>query len=227
MSHGTRFALLCCGLCTTVAFAAPEAPRRLERVTAARLCTDDGRIDVAGAHTLRTASPGMRATVAGDASRVAELVFRYLGPSDGSAPLANGELRRQIGLKLRAKDSCNVVYVMWHVEPTSGIFASVKRNPGAATHEQCGAGGYTNLPNLGATQPRPLRVGEWHRLRAEIDGSVLRVTADGVPAWERPLPPQAFEFDGPAGVRSDNGDFEFELLLPAPAKGPEPRSCPH
>ncbi|MEA2752645.1 MAG: hypothetical protein QOI41_6788, partial [Myxococcales bacterium] len=69
---------------------------------------------------------GVRAVIAGDRSRAAELAFVYRGPSVSTAPLANGELRRQIGLKLRAQDTCNVVYVMWHVERSPGAFVSVR-----------------------------------------------------------------------------------------------------
>ena len=30
------------------------------------------------------------------------------------------DARRQVGLKLRARDGCNVVYVMWRIEPKAG-----------------------------------------------------------------------------------------------------------
>ena len=32
--------------------------------------------------------------------------------------------------KLRAEDACNLVYVMWRIEPQSRLVVSVKRNPG-------------------------------------------------------------------------------------------------
>src|ERR1700722_11927375 len=54
----------------------------------------------------------------------AELSFIYLGYAPKLVPLTSGEIRRQLGLKLRAQDTCNVVYVMWHIEPTSGIYVA-------------------------------------------------------------------------------------------------------
>src|SRR5262249_51790736 len=98
-------------------------------VGSSRLCVTSGRVSARDARTLSVESAGMRAVVARDSSRSAEIAFVYRGPSATTSPLASGELRRQIGLKLRAADTCNVVYVMWHVDPTPGVFVSVKHNP--------------------------------------------------------------------------------------------------
>ena len=141
-----------------------------------------------------------------------------------TAPLANGELRRQIGLKLRAMNTCNVVYVMWHVDPSPGVFVSVKRNLGASTHEQCGARGYDNIPPEESAKAAPLDRDRPHVLRADLEGSSLRVTADGVVVWRGHLPIEVFAIDGPAGIRSDNGTFDFELRVPGGARPPAP--CP-
>jgi hypothetical protein len=140
------------------------------------------------------------------------LVFAFLGPTRAEEPLASGELRRQIGVKLRARDTCNVVYVMWHIAPTSGVFVSVKSNPGMTEHTQCGDGGYINLPTPPGNPPVPLlSPGGRHTLEARIDGTRLHVVADGVPAWDGALPPEAFSFDGPVGLRSDNAEFDLEM----------------
>jgi hypothetical protein len=155
----------------------------------------------------------MRAVVAGASGASAEIAFTYHGPSSSVAPLADGELRRQVGLKLRAKDTCNVVYVMWRIEPTNGIFVSVKRNAGMRTHAECGARGYLNVKPSAVRPLPPIRPGEAHVLRADLDGARLRVTADGTPAWEGVLPPEALDIDGPVGVRSDNVTFEFDLRV--------------
>jgi hypothetical protein len=56
--------------------------------------------------------------------------------SGGVKPLASGELRRQIGLKLQAEDTCNLIYAIWHIEPDAMVAVSVKRNAGMHTHEQ-------------------------------------------------------------------------------------------
>ena len=182
-------------------------------VAGSELCVSAGRVNPLASH-LHVDSGGMRAVVAGDVSSAAELEFTYRGPSAETAPLASGELRRQIGLKLRAKDTCNVVYVMWHLEPTPGIAVSVKSNPGASTHQQCGDHGYINLRPTTSALVAPILRDEAHALRAEIQGDVLRVLADGVVVWAGALPPQAFAFDGPAGIRSDNGAFDFDIRVP-------------
>ena len=60
-----------------------------------------------------------------------------------------------------------------------------------------------------------------------MDHSLLSLWADGVLAWQGPLPPLAFTFDGPIGVRSDNVELEFQLFTdPAPANAALP-PCPN
>ena len=127
------------------------------------------------------------------------------------APLANGEVRRQLGLKLRAHDTCNVVYVMWHVEPTPGIYVSVKHNLGQSTHSECGDHGYTNLKPEVSAPVAALHEGEQHSLRAWIEGSRLIVSADGAVVWKGQLPSETWTFDGPVGLRSDNAIFDVRL----------------
>lgn len=172
----------------------------------------DGTTDA----SLRVDSGGMRAIVVGDTSPFAEVAFTYLGPSTQQTPLANGELRRQIGLKLRAKDTCNVVYVMWHVEPKQGLAVSVKHNAGESRHAECTDQGYINVQPKRSAPVRPIVAGERRSLRAEIDGNQLRVWADGRLVWTGPLPSEIFAFDGPPGIRSDNGLFDFELRVTGP-----------
>lgn len=190
----------------------------LEPVASQRLCITDGRLDRLDPTTLSVDVGRMRGFVAGDASRSAELAFSYPGPSRDEERLANGELRRQIGLKLRAKDTCNVVYVMWHIEPTSRIVVQVKSNPGASTHAQCGDAGYLAVHPAAGTAPPAIQPGEKHVLRADLDGDLLTVMADGMLAWQGRLPAEASVIDGPAGIRSDNGHFDFELRVPGGAR---------
>jgi hypothetical protein len=181
-------------------------------LTPTTLRVTSGRIESRGAGHVLVEVPGLRARSASERpARSAEVAFTYMGPTRETAPLASGELRRQIGLSLRAQDTCNVVYVMWHVEPDPGVAVSVKANPGQATHEACGASGYVNLPRSTTARAPAIRVGEPHRLRADLDGRALRVLADDVVAWEGALPDVAMRFDGPAGVRTDNGVFDLEL----------------
>ena len=140
----------------------------------------------------------------------AEIHFRYLGPTAATKPLASGEVRRQIGLKLRARDTCNVVYVMWHIEPDVRLVVAVKRNPGQGTHAECGTRGYVNLRPRRRAPVAAVRGGSSHTLRAVLQGETLTVWADGVLVWEGSVPPKLLDFDGPVGLRTDNAALELD-----------------
>jgi len=142
--------------------------------------------------------------VLGTSVQKAEIYFRYLGPSVTFEPLASGELRQQIGLKLKAQDTCNLLYVMWHMAPNQGLGISVKRNPGQATHAQCGANGYINLkPSKSSVLP-VLDAGEEHILRAEFADSFLTVYADKILVWAGSLGESVANLDRPVGRCTDN-----------------------
>ncbi|MBX3187072.1 MAG: hypothetical protein KF819_08660 [Labilithrix sp.] len=195
----------------------PSGSSELHAVPASNLCVTSGKVDARVDRGMHVDQGGMRGVVAGDASRSVELAFRYRGPSAEARALGGGELRRQIGLKLRARDSCNLVYVMWHLGDRPGVFVSVKHNAGASTHAECGPNGYLAVePRASAPAPE-VTPGDSHVLRADLDGLRLRVSADGEVVWTGELPAEALEADGPAGVRSDNGAFDFELRTAAPA----------
>jgi len=163
-------------------------------------------------------SPSMRAEATMPTSDQAELRFLYLGPTTEVAPLASGELRRQVGLKLRAQDTCNVLYVMWHIEPDQRLAVSVKRNPGKSLHSQCGDRGYTNLQPRTARPLPSLEVGSTHALRAAMREDRLVVFIDQQWVWEGPLSEQALSLHGPVGLRSDNVRFDFELFIAEPLR---------
>ena len=187
---------------------------RLYPINPSAFCTTAGAVTPVGLEALKVDTAGMRGVVARDASRSVELAFVFRGKSKEAAPLANGEMRQQIGVKLRAKDTCNIVYVMWQVAPVTRVAVAVKSNPGLATHAQCGDRGYINLkPTVEVGVPQ-IRLDEPHSLRADLDGDTLLVHADGINVWTGKLPAQAFAFDGPVGMRSDNGEFDFQLRVP-------------
>jgi hypothetical protein len=168
---------------------------------------------ISGDPELRLRDPTIRATVGTAPRSGIEAKLTYLGPSAVSVPLASGELRRQFGLKLRSKDGCNVVYAMWHIEPGAGIHVSVKSNPDAGSSD-CGDRGYDNVTASWARSDLPpLAVNQKRTLTARIVGSELQVDVDGAAAWRGTLPPQAFAFDGPVGLRSDNGQFNVGLRV--------------
>jgi len=186
--------------------------KELERVPRDALCVTNGEIGVLANDRLTVESPSSRAVLRNMGGNAAEIRFRYLGPTQSSKPLASGEMRRQIGIKLNAQDTCNLLYVMWHIEPDSRIAVSVKRNPGMRTHEQCGAHGYVNVKATVHTQAQKVTPGSSHVLRADLEGDELTVTADGVAVWRGALGRQLDGLSGPVGLRTDNAHFEFEFL---------------
>ena len=160
-----------------------------------------------------TGAPGLRASFGDRPSDDAEIRFVYRGPSPTLQPLASGELRRQIGLRLRARDTCNLVYVMWHIEPAPKIEVSVKTNPGQSTHAQCHDHGYAFVSPTWSGGSEAIRAGDSHSLRAAIHGQELRISIDGRPRWTGILPASALALAGPAGIRSDNASFAFTFAV--------------
>src|SRR6266700_3617256 len=75
----------------------------LHAVPHEELCVTKGAI-AGGA----IAEPTVRAFARGTSGDAAQISFKYGGESEGARALESGELRRQVGLKLRAADSCNV-----------------------------------------------------------------------------------------------------------------------
>ena len=87
-------------------------PGELDRVPLDGLCVTNGVISTLSSGRLAIDSPSSRAVARNIGYQSAEIRFRYLGPSNETKPLASGELRRQIGLKLRAEDACNLLYAI-------------------------------------------------------------------------------------------------------------------
>jgi hypothetical protein len=190
--------------------ASPGAPVTLHAVAHEELCVTKGAIANA-----TITQPTVRAFARGTSGDAAQISFKYTGDSEGERALESGELRRQVGLKLRAADSCNVVYVMWRISPKPGLAVQVKSNPGMHRHEECGANGYTKVkPTTKAVVPA-LEVGSSHVLRAEIRGDELTAWVDGEVAWQGRLPDEARALSGPVGLRTDNVKIEA-LALQAP-----------
>lgn len=173
----------------------------------------DGRIEKAGDH-LMVSTKEMRATLKFPTPQNVTVKFTFLGPTKQVSHLGDGEVRSQFGIKLRAQDTCNIVYVMWHFSPNQKIAVSVKRNPGKRTHEDCLDHGYINniKPRISALPPS-VHADEPHTLSAIMSGSNLTVKADDGVVWEGDLGPVSLEFDGPVGLRSDNAHVVFDFLV--------------
>ncbi|MGE5183577.1 MAG: hypothetical protein ACM31C_16005 [Acidobacteriota bacterium] len=192
-----------CGSSRITAVSAGPAGHELHPVAHATLCVTKGAIANAS-----IAEPTVRAFALGTSGDAAQLAFTYSGESRAYRALESGELRKQVGLKLRAQDSCNVVYVMWRIAPKPGLAVQVKYNPGKARHEECGTEGYIKVkPSSHAAIPE-LSVGTSHTLRAEIHGDELRAWIDGALVWQGTLPEEARQIAGPAGLRTDNVSLE-------------------
>lgn len=190
-----------------------ESPRiKLSPVAKAALCATKGEARIGERVTQPTARAFARDT-SGDA---AALTFVYRGATEHERALASGDDRRQLGLKLRAANGCNLVYVMWRLDPRPQLDISVKYNPGMTTHENCGASGYKKVTRAEHGSVPRLVIGERHTLRAEIDGDELTVWIDERPAWRGTLPGQARRLSGPAGLRSDNLAFDLVAFSAAP-----------
>lgn len=190
----------------------PTAPRtdRFRPLHRADLDVTSGALDGAGEGMLRVTGPRVRAVAERGRARAARLRFRWHGDSAEVTPLASGSTRSQVALKLRAKDGNNLVYVVWRVHPEQRIVVSVKHNPdrkGGKTVPR----GYENIAPEEAADPPPVKTGEIHQLTAQLEGRRLTVTADDRVVWRGTLPPEVLTFDGPAGLRTDNGRFDLWL----------------
>ena len=160
--------------------------------------------------------PEMRAVAKGTDGEAAALTFKFQGETETTKALASGEMRHQIGLKLRAQNGCNLIYVMWRLEPKPMVYVQTKINPGAADHKQCGTAGYAKVKPAEQKAPPELVVGDSHTLRAEIGANEeLRVFIDDKLHWRGTLPADAKTLKGPAGIRSDNLAFDLTAFAAA------------
>ncbi len=184
--------------------AAPERTVKLVPITDT-LCVTKGAAKV-GATVIE---PTMRAVALGSHGDGAALELVYRGDTEATRELASGAARRQVGLKLRAQNSCNVVYVMWRLDPKPMLEVSIKLNPGKAMHAECGAEGYTKVKPTKSWPVPVLVAGDKHVLRAVINGDDLTAWIDEKVAWRGTLPASARTLIGPAGIRSDNLSFEL------------------
>jgi hypothetical protein len=199
--------------------AVEPAPTTLAPIDRAALTVTSGAVSGDADGALEIREPTVRAVANGHGGTDVEVALIYQGPTAETVPLASGEARRQIGLKLRAQDTCNVVYVMWHIEPTTGIHVAVKSNPGMNTDTECGDSGYDTLAPTWWREVAAISAGIPRTLRATIEGDFVVVMVDGEPVWTARLPPAALVLEGPVGLRSDNGDFDLVLRAPAYAQG--------
>lgn len=154
--------------------------------------------EVSGFPTFTIDSPKVRTTIPHTEGTHATLVYTVEGNSSIQEPLQSGEMRHQIGLKLLAQNSCNVVYVMRH---EASINISVKLNPLDTLSQECQDRGYFNIPST----PSALIGNYQHTLEAYIDMHTLIITViDDGRVITAQLPPNTAVLRGNIGFRSDN-----------------------
>lgn len=217
MKHVALIALV--AACGGTLEAAPERTVKLVPITDT-LCVTKGSAKLGATVT----EPTMRAIALGTRGDGASLELVYRGDTESTRALASGAARRQVGLKLRAQNSCNVVYVMWRLDPKPMLEVSVKVNPGKVTHADCGAEGYTKVQPTKSWPVPVLTTGDRHVLRAAISGDDLTAWIDETVAWRGTLPASARALLGPAGIRSDNLAFDLVAFAAPEAKDP-PTEC--
>jgi hypothetical protein len=193
--------------------AADQAIEPVRVIAAAELDVTKGVVRQTGAG-LRIDDPTVRAVAQGAHGDEAELSFVYAGPTARTAALASGAQRRQVGLKLRAADGCNLVYVMWRLD--EGVVVSIKRNPGDRTHADCGAGGYRTVRAQRQVRVAAPTVGTSYRLQASIVDGELIARLDDREVWRGRLGSMSRGLHGPPGLRTDNvalDQVEFRASL--------------
>jgi hypothetical protein len=188
----------------------PAGGRALVPVAADAMCVTLGETRALGGGRFAVEGPKVRGYGVRTVGRAAELRFVYRGPSKEVSRLGSGKVFHQLGLKLEAQDGCNVLYVMWRLEPATGVEVLVKKNPGQSVHAECGNHGYRKVKPSVARPVPALAPGSAHRLAAELTGSRLVARVDGEPVVEADV--GALGFSGPAGFRTDNVEAELELL---------------
>jgi hypothetical protein len=195
---------------------AAPADKPLVAIKHDALCVTKGAAAIGG----KVTEPTVRAVARGTSGDAAAMTFTFRGDSDKVRALASGQERRQLGLKLRAQNGCNLVYVMWRLDPKPKLDISIKYNPGKSTHKQCGADGYTKIKPTKSAPVPDLAAGGTHTLRAEIAGDELVAWIDDKLAWRGILPETARSLAGPAGLRSDNLAFDL-VSFSAPVGDPK------
>ena len=205
--------LLVLAACSSRAPAAPTV--KVETVALDRMCVTHGVMK-----GTQVADPTFRAVSTISGGDAAQLTFKMHDWPVETRALRSGEIRHQLGVKLRAADGCNLVYVMWRLDPPRpSLEVQVKRNPGAHTNGECGTHGYVRVhPDLRGKIPYA-SPGEQHTLQAELHGEDLTAWVDGKLAWHGTLPGDVKSLEGPAGVRSDNLAYEVVEFAAQPGHG--------
>ena len=188
----------------------PLQAQSMNAVDATQVCVTNGEIAKHGGGSFMIEGPSSRAVVKSSNDDFAAIEFEYLGPTSKDAALASGRIVRQLGVKLHARDSCNVIYVMWNTDPEVGVQISTKINPTKSTHAQCGVKGYKLIYESKPGEISAIRVGERRRLEASLNDRKLTVKIDDKDVWHGDIGADAVKSSGYSGIRTDNVRVRFK-----------------
>ncbi len=191
--------------------------RSLLLIPVEALRVTEGALQRRDAYAATVTTPTLRAETNAVNPAVATLDFTYLGSIATSARTGPGDGTRQIGLELRAANSCNAVSVMWRLDPAHEIEVVLYSNPGVTRSSDCTEAGRRHVlaPSKPPAPLPPLYPGERHVLRARIVADELYVQVDGVLAWAGTLPDAARQLNGVTAVRVDNVQAHFRVSAAA------------
>jgi hypothetical protein len=199
------------------------------------LLDGSGHVVVSG--TMRADLVGT--TKALDEEQDADVTLVFNGNHDVST-LGSGTTARQAGLKLKERDPCNLIYVMYNINPflpdsdhagNDELSVKVKRNDGGSTSADCpGASGYhvvksfkianalqnyAGTVHLNVSVRPPLADGVYNLILSAWvnDTKILNAVAvdlDSLPAAQQP------DWGGVVGLRTDNVNVDYGFVTPAP-----------
>ncbi len=176
--------------------------------------------------------PKVRGTEKTDPHYSARLQFRFNGKTSEEEPLKSGQIPEQFGFKLRAKNSCNVLYVMWRFRESTQngpeqVVVSHKRNPGLSHNwswwifNGCSTRGYTVYRKAEQSEEdygfptaldRKIHLLEADLFYVEGLGYPIVVHADDLMVASTVIPTDSLMgLNGPVGIRSDNAVLDFNL----------------
>jgi hypothetical protein len=196
--------------------AAPLAAGKVEPVSPGALDVTSGKVKPLRSGLLQIDHNSVRAVQMGRWARNGKIRFESRGQTAELKPFKSGIVKEQIGLKLRAMDGCNLVYVMWTLHPKEEITVRTKENPNKTESEDCESDGYTLLDTYRVPQKKSARNRRTSRLQADFVSKGNRhhvlVYVDNVRVLQVRIPHSFVStVNGPVGLRSDNGRFRLRF----------------
>lgn len=150
----------------------------------------------------------------GESERVF-LEVKYNGKTRKKKPLKSGIIERQVCLKLKSPNTCNVLYICWNGVDIGEEFINIqtKRNASILKRKcrglgKCDGEGYDQPIATIQLQNKTLLDQKFHTLSAQIVKSEKRliVCVDNAIVY-RGLFDLPIELNGTSGIRSQNGKF--------------------